>query len=314
MTLLVAVPAMTAVLAGFVYVQTAEEEWETTGELSLREFSAGQSAAEIRVTNSNFETALGSRRVAEKIAQVRGVDPATSFVEVQSLGDGGDVQVALTAPSPALSERALDVGVREALTVVAESERRRISRQLVAADAVAEESIATLLEVEQQAGASSLEDEVARRSGDLLTLRNQIAAAEGAGTQQALERTLLEKQEELIVIEQQLLRWTNIRERLNVAVASGADASLRLQQITTGLSDLEAQPVLDSVRTNPISELPGLMRVVVAAAAGAGIVIVAVALFAGMGRRPETLSSQPQGPRRHPETMPLKEDSRAGVS
>lgn len=302
--LVVAVPLASALVAGLLFLGSDSEEWRASGELSIREYIAGQSAAEIRAATSSFDAALGSRAVLEEIAAVDPGQQGDRRIEITTATEGGEIEVELTADDPGRAEEALDVGVRRALSIVVEGEARRVTRQLRAADGAADDFIEILLEVEQRAGAASLADEAARRSADILSLRNQIAAAEGsAGVQQALQRTMEEKMDELAVIEQELLVWTTARTRLDLAVDSGANAALRLRQLTTELDDLASETLLTSVRTTEVSPLSDLLRVVVAAGAGAGFVVVVLALVSNSARstgreRDQVVSDRPLDGRR----------------
>lgn len=293
--LLVAVPALTALIAGAFFLSAADDQFEASAVLSVREFSATDAPANIRSVIDDFDSALGGRQVATVVAETdpEGID--ADGINLDILGGGGDVRVSYMAADPDVALGALDRGVREGLTLVSESERRRVARQLTAAETVSADSIARLLEIEGLAGSANLNEEVARRSADILSLRNQIASASGDATQEALQVTLGEKQEELAAIELQLLPWTDTKARLDLAVASAADSSLRLQQIATSQAALRTDTVLQSARVDELSKIPGLVRVSVAGAIGAGLIIAVVALIPATRR---TATGAPAGHRR----------------
>ncbi len=285
---LVLIPSITALAAGLLFVSSSSETYEAAAVVSLREFVPTDSPAAIRALIDDLDSALDSRQVAETVAEVA---PAAESYRIESLavGEGGDVRVAFVAPSAVLAQQALDAGVREALTIVSESAGRQAARRLVAAESVAEETSADLQDIEREAGAADLSEEIARRSADLLSLRNQIAAAEGSvPVQNALTETLQEKQAELAVIEEQLLAWTNLRARFDGAVASGAAAALEVRQIDTNEADLQSADLLQSPRTAEVSNLQALVRVVLAATIVTAAVVAVLALALGSGRRRST--------------------------
>jgi hypothetical protein len=311
--LIIVVPVVSALVAGYLFYGSDPAEWESTGEFSIREFAPSESLQDVRATVASFETALESRRVRDEVTAASGDQPIT-LPDVRSTTEGGDVEVGVVAATPEIAERALQLGVRSALTIVAQAESRRAERQLLAADAAAEDFIQTLLELEQRAGVSSIDAEVERRSADILQLRNQIASAEGsAAVQDALRGILEEKQAELAVIEAELLPWSSTRARLDLAVASGADAALRIRQIQTGLDDLQQRSVLAAVRTYETSQLPDLLRVVVGAGAGAGLVIVVLALLARPHRRRDDGDDAPGTTRRPVDDPSIWQDTDADV-
>lgn len=279
--LIIAVPALTALIAGILFLSVADDEFEASAVLSVREFAATDAPANIRSVIDDFDSALRGRQVAIVVAESDPDVADNDGIALAVLGGGGDVRVSYVAADPDVAVAALDSGVREGLTLVSESERRRVARQLSAAETVSTESIDRLLEIENLAGAANLNDEVARRSGDILSLRNQIASAAGEEVQDALQETLTDKETELAAIELQLLPWTNTKARLDLAVSSAADASLRLQQIATSQEALRTDEVLQSLRVDELSKLPGLARVSVAGAIGTGLIIAFVALIPG---------------------------------
>ena len=253
--------------------------------ISITEYLRGGSPAEVRVAIDDFDSALQSRQVLVIVAEVAPLAP-TYRIATDAVGEGGDVLVSIEAPTQASAEQALDAGVREALILVSQSVGRQTGRRLVAANAVAGDAVRDLQDIENAAGAADLEAEVARRSGDLLALRNQIAAAAGNPVvQNELEATLRLKQQEIADIEAQLLPWTNSRARFDLAVAASADASLELRQIETNEADLQTQNLLQSLRSSELSNLPDLLRVVVAASVVTAGAAVLMALFLGSERR-----------------------------
>jgi hypothetical protein len=277
LVLMIAVPAITALMAAFFFLDAADEEFQATAVLSVREFVAVDASGDIRSVIDNFESALGGRQVAEAVASAEGLDSANSQIEVAVLGAGGDVQVSYVATSAEAASEALETGVREALRIVSEVERRRLARQITAAENLSQESIERLLEIEALAGSAGLDDEIARRSADILALRNQIAAAGDSTLGVSLTAILVEKEEELTAIEEQLLPWTDVRARLDRAVSSTADNSLRLQQILVSQEALRDEGIIQSERIDELSKLPGLLRVVVGAAVATALVILIVA-------------------------------------
>ena len=297
---LILVPAATAIIAGVLFVSSADEKYESTAVISITEYLPGDSPAAVRASIDDFDSALESRQVREIVA-ANAPAAETYRISADAVGEGGDVQVRFVAPSRAGAEAALDAGVREALTLVSESLGRQSGRRLVAADGVASDPVLDLQDIEAAAGAADLEAELARRSGDLLALRNQIAAAAGNSiVQGALRSTLEEKQAEIQAIEAQLLPWTNARARFDLAVAAGADSSLELRQIETNESDLQTDDLLQSLRTPQVSNVPDLLRVVVAATAVTAGAVVLIAMLLGSDRRRRFASTVT----RHPERTP----------
>lgn len=294
---LVLVPSVTAIVAGTLFVSTASERYEATAVITITEYFPGNSAADVRAVIADLGSALESRQVIEVVFAA--IPDADSFqIELITLGDGGDVRVSIEGPTRLATENALDLGVREAMTMVSESEGRKAARRLVAADAVAGDAVVALQNIEAEAGAADLQEELARRSADILSLRNQIGAAEGNdAVQGALEFILLDKRSELDEIEAELLPWTNARARFDLAVASGADSSLELRRIETSQDDLRTEELLRSLRTEELSSLPDLLRVVVAAAVvTAGVVMLAFFLL-GSDRRSSPRPRRSKGPR-----------------
>ena len=290
---LVLVPAMTALIAGVLFVTSADERYEASGVVSIAEYLGGDTPAEVRARIDDFDSALASRQVLTLVAEA---SPSSEIFRIttEAVGEGGDVRVVFESATQASAEGALDAGVREALILVSESVGRQTGRRLVAADAVAADAVRDLQDIEDAAGAADLQAELARRSGDLLALRNQIAAAaDNSAVQGELEETLEQKEQEIADIESQLLPWTNTRARFDLAVTAGADASLALRQVETNEADLQTQQVIQSLRSNEVSNVPDLLRVVVAAAVVTAGAVVVIALLLGSGRR-----RRPSRPRR----------------
>ena len=282
--LIVIVPLTAAVLAGALYVQSDEGQVRASAVLSLQDVTSAESATEIRAAFDNFDSALGSSEVEDTVSTI--APDGDAAIEASRVGEGGDVVVSFAAPDSDEASAALEAGVREALRLVSEAERRSVARELVAADALADDSVELLLEIESSAGAADLAEESARRSADLLSLRNQIAAAEGdPAVQAALRATLAEKESEQQAITTFLLPWTNERARFDLGVSSGATAALRLQQIATNQADLRDAPLFRSASLIEESSLTTLIRTVVAAAVVAALIVVVVAIVSGGSRR-----------------------------
>ncbi len=286
--LLVNVPLLAAITAGILVAGSVEPTYQATGVLSITEFGQGDTPAAVRSLTDELANTLDSDTVT---AAVREVAPSTNGKILSTpLGEGGGVEVAIVGDDDTDVEAGLDTGVRDALSIMSEVERRRVSRELTAADREAADSSQRLQEIESLAGAADLQQEAQRRSADLLTLRNQIAAAANEPiVQQALRATQREKQAELAAIDALLLEWNDVRVSFDLAVRAGADASLRLQQISTVQSDLTSQPLLQSVKVTESSTVPDLARAIVAAAVLAAAMVVGLAVLFG-GRR--------RGPRR----------------
>ena len=282
---LILVPAITAVIAGLLFASSADEEFQATAVVRITEFVETGSAAGLRAAIDDLDSALGSRRVLEVVSQIA-PEAESARIQLNAVGESGDVRVSFGANSAEEAEVALEAGVREALTIVSETQRRITGRELVAANEQASESAALLQDFEAAAGAADLENELARRSADILALRNQIAAnADDFTVQSALRETLETKEQELEAISAQLLPWTNSRARFELAVAAGADASLELRNIEVNEEDLQTQEILQSLRVPEQSVLPDLIRVVVAAAVVTGGAVVLLALAVGSDQR-----------------------------
>jgi hypothetical protein len=283
--LIIGVPLAAAVLAGALFVQSDAGEVRASAVLSLQDVTSATGASEIRAAFDDFDSALESSEVATTVSAIA-PDGAES-IEASRVGEGGDVVVSFVAPNAEEASTALEAGVREALTLLSEAERRSVARQLVSADALASDSVGVLLEIEASAGAADLAEESARRSADLLSLRNQIAAAEGdPQVQAALSDTLAQKEVEQAAISDALLPWTNQRARFDLGVSSGAAAALRLQQIATNQVDLRDAPIFRSAQLVEESSLPVFVRTVVAAAVVAALIVVVLAImFSVRGNR-----------------------------
>lgn len=280
LVIVVVVTAVIAALVGAWFVSNSESELETSGVVSLGEFVAVDTVQGTNAAIDGFESALASDRVSELVAVA--APSAIGGVEATSLGGSGDVRVTLVSTNAQQAEAALDAASREALSILLDTERRQVERSLAAAEAEAGSSTEQLLVIEAEAGTADLAAEAARRSGDLLALRNQIAASEGdVLVQAALEATLAEKQEELAAIEVRLLGWTDVRARYDLAVDAAAGASLRLRQISTAQADLQDEALLQSVSTTESSVLSDLVRVVVGVAIVVGAVLLVGTLLIG---------------------------------
>ncbi len=282
----IAVPVLAAIAAGVWFTSSADDEFEASGVLSITEFSNAETPAEIRAVLDDFDSSLGTREVAEI---VRAASPdGEARIQTEPFGEGGDVRITYVAPRADQAELALDAGLREALTIISEAERRQLNRQLSAASALSGDAVEQLRSIEADAGAADLAAEAARRSADLLTLRNQIAnAADDPAVRSALVAILEEKEAELALIDEQLLPWTSQRARFDLAVESAAATALRLRQIAANQTDLRDAELLTSTRVVELSSTPDLVRVVVGAAAVAAVVAIAFALLAAtqQGRR-----------------------------
>lgn len=282
---IIVLPVVTAVAAAVFLVTRADEEFAAQGTLSIQEFVSSDNAQEITVRIDDFESALRSQDVAETLL-LEAPDGDPDGIASGRVGAGGDISVSFVASSEASAQDGLEAGVRQALLIVLQAEQRLVTRQLAAADELAEVSVRSLRDVELAAGAADLAAEAARRSGDLLSLRNQIAAAAGdLAVQAALLETLATKEAELQAIEEQLLPWTNARARFDLGVESGASSSLRLQQLATTEGDLGAAPVLQSTTVFSESSTTDVLRVAVAAGVVALILAAVGAVVIGKGTR-----------------------------
>lgn len=288
---LILVPAVTAVIAGVLFVSSDEQRYEAEAVVSITEFFGGDSPTAIRGLLDDFDNALASRQVADIVAATA-PDTDSFLIQSEALGEGGDVRVSFQAATAERAAQGLDDGVREALGLVSASVGRETGRRLTAANSVAEETLVELQIIEGAAGAADLAEETARRSADLLGLRNQIAAAEGSDAVQAALRDTLEvKEAELQAIEAQLLPWTNLRERFDLAVAAGADATLELRRIETNEDGLQTEDLLQSLDVLEVSNVPDLLRVVVAAAAVTAGTVALISFVLGSDRRRRGLRS-----------------------
>lgn len=278
--IVIVLPLLAALTAGLVVGGSIEPTYRATALVNITEYADAATTVEVRSAIDEFDSTLSSDAVTHAVEEA--APGSDGIVESRALGDGGGVEVALVGDDRADLEPGLDAGVRTALTIIAETEQRRADRDLVSADRAAAENADRLRQIEEEAGTASLDLEVQRRSADLLALRNQIAAsANDAVVQESLRATQREKQEELDVIESQLLEWTATRARYDLAVASSAAASLRLQQIGTVQDELDSGSVLASVEVTEESTTPDLLRATVAAAVLTAAVVVGAALLLG---------------------------------
>jgi hypothetical protein len=284
----VVLPIVTAIGAALLFTARADQEFVAQGTLSIQEFVSSNSAQEITIRVDDFESALRSQDVADVLfGEAPDGDP--EGIASNRVGAGGDLSVSFVASSETNAQDGLEVGVRQALLIVLEAEQRLVTRQLAAADQLAAVSVDNLRALELAAGAADLAEEAARRSGDLLSLRNQIAAAADPVVRAALVDTLGTKEAELQAIEEQLLPWTAARARFDLGVGSGANASLRLQQLATTSDDLAAAPILRSAQVESASSTTEVLRTAVAAGVLALLLVVAAVLLAATGtRRRET--------------------------
>ncbi|MGK2955531.1 MAG: hypothetical protein ACSLFI_07685 [Solirubrobacterales bacterium] len=285
---IVVLPIVAAIGAAFLFTTRADQEFVAQGTLSIQEFVSSTSAQEITVRIDDFESALRSQDVADALfGEAPDGDP--EGIASNRVGAGGDVSVSFVAASETNAQEGLEAGVRQALLIVIEAEQRLVTRQLSAADELVAGSVGNLRALELAAGAADLAEEAARRSGDLLSLRNQIAAASDPAVRAALVDTLGTKEAELQAIEEQLLPWTAARARFDLGVNSGATASLRLQQLSTTGDDLAAAPILQSARVESASSTTDVLRIAVAAGVLALLLVVAAVLLTATGtRRRET--------------------------
>ncbi|MEM9746528.1 MAG: hypothetical protein AAF945_07520 [Actinomycetota bacterium] len=281
---LILVPGLTAMIAGVLFLTSTEPTYSARATVRVNEFIDADTTPEVRQVIDDLDAALDSRRVSEV---VEAAAPGADLPDIQStaIGDSGEVRVTLVGDDPQEVEAALEAGVREALTTVSEVRVRQVGRQLVAADGVARDAVQDLQEIENDVGAPDLQAELERRSGDILALRNQIAAAAENGTvRRALEETLEIKQAEFDAISQELLGWTNSRERFNLSITASAEAALQLRNLEVSEADLQTTEILQSLTIAEQSVLTDLVRVVVAAALVTGAAVVLLTLAAGSRR------------------------------
>ncbi|WP_040493412.1 hypothetical protein [Ilumatobacter nonamiensis] len=276
--LIVIVPVVAAIAGGLWYSASSDSQFEATGVLSITEFTQADTPAAVRSVADDLESTLSGSEVAAVVDEI--APSGSGSITAATVGQGSDVRVAFVASDAEQAELALDAGVREALTIHSEIERRQIQRALEAADTESSESIQSLLDIETEAGSANLVEEAARRSADILSLRNQIAAAVISPTVQAeLVAVLTEKENELAAIEPMLPPWSAQQVRLEESVQSGAAASLRLQQISAIQEDLLNEPLLQSTDVVETGSVNGALRSMVVAGIVALLVVLAAAYF-----------------------------------
>jgi hypothetical protein len=285
LVLVIVLPAALAVIAGSLYLGSAPSSYEARSIISIREVAVSYGANQTAALIDDFGSAMESLRVEGAVADAEGVDEASGSIEVSAVGNGADVRVTYRAPTEERALAGLEAGTREALLIMVESELRSAQRRLASSESVAAETTVLMQELEGEAGGVGLTDEVARRSADILALRNQIAASEGQAAQAALIQVLEAKVAELQTVGTYLLPWEEARARFDNALQSEAQASLDVANLRAFQDENVSGDVLRSPQVVELSQLPGLLRTVTAAGLGAAIVIVVAALASTFSRR-----------------------------
>lgn len=284
LVLVIVLPTALAIIAGSLYLSSAPTTFEARSIISIREVGLSYGGNQTAALIDDFGSSMQSQRVYQAVAEAEGAEEASGAIEVSAVGNGADVLVTYEAPTSARALDGLEAGTREALLIMVESELRTAQRRLASSQAVAAETTVRMQELEQQAGGVGLTEEVARRSADILALRNQIAASEGQAAQAALRDVLAAKVAELQTVGTQLLPWEEARARFNNALQVEATTSLDVANLQGFQNEMVGGDVLRSPQVIELSQLPGLVRTITAAGLGAAVVIVVAALATSVTR------------------------------
>ena len=280
----IVLPTIAAGVAGSASLALAPQLYEAHAVVSVKELSV-PSGSSTPALIDDFDSALGGPRAQEAVAEAEERDTAFGLIEAAAVGNGADVEVSYRSDSVERALEGLEAGVREALLILSNSELRQAERRFVASREVADAATEDMQSLEERVGVADLREEVARRSADILTLRNQIASSVGTPFEVALTQVLAEKTDELRTIEAQLLPWEEGRSRFDRALSLEAESALEVAQAEAIVTDIVSGEVLRTPQVIEVSPVMGFLRAAIGAGLAVGAAIVAIALTTGPGGR-----------------------------
>lgn len=201
----------------------------------------------VRTVLEDFSNAFESRNVASRVADITGRSEESLLANLSAtpVGSGGDVLVSLEGQSRESVETQLREVSRAALTVIAQSSADQAEVRVEAADRQLEETLATLSEIEEEAGTTDLLNEYRQLSAQVQVLRNDIALElDSPARRTAMEALLEERENELTDLSKLVTEWELRRNELTQASAARDQAER---------DELGAETVLERVTSNALS-------------------------------------------------------------
>lgn len=272
-SMLLTAALVAALVAGIVSVQRGAKSRAEAVVFTSQVFSESVDGSSLGRRVADLETALKLPSVLDEVSSATGV-PATdlrSDISFEKESDAASVRVSYTHEDADVAEDVVDAVVSEGLGLLLAQDREAAERAEARASADLAEAVERLETFQAATGSADVVGEVERRSNDILTLRNQIAAGGGA----ALRTLLTAKEQEFQRLVQQYAEYESLSANFRRASEDQQDAA-RADSAARAQEEALESPLV--VVTPPASSL-GLLSAALPSVLGA-VVLVSLLLLA----------------------------------
>ena len=231
----------------------------------------------------DFRSTLESKVLLNQIDSVLAPYGASLVQEpaVAAGGNGTDIDVWLVTDDPAASEESVRHAATYALARIAGKELGRVQLELSAAEGALDATNSALTIFESERGVQDDSNEFARRSGDILNLKNSLANATTEAQRGQLQALLDEKQLELAIYAGSLSEWRLLDAQLSAAIVDQSNAASRYSLVSLWSTETTLGEPFDTIEIKQLSTVTDRMLLAAPAIAGSALLIFLAAWLAG---------------------------------
>ena len=238
----------------------------------------------------DFRSALESKILLDEVESILAPYDASLVQDpaVAAGGNGTELDVWLATDDPVASEESVRHAATYALARTAEKELARVQLELSATDGALAATNSALATFESEHGVQDVSNEFARRSGDVLDLKNDLANATTEAQRTQLQALLDEKQLELAVYADSLNEWRLLDAQLNAAIGDQSNAAARYSLVSLWSTETTLGEPFDAIEITQLSTVTDRMLLAAPAIAASALLIFLAAWLAarrGSSRR-----------------------------
>jgi hypothetical protein len=286
---LVIIGVIVAVGASFALLATQPRKYKATGVVFLAQTLGNADAATVASTVNDFKTAITLPEVEQKVASDAGVSQS-SLSNLTTAADASSqtLKLSYTAKDPQVGTNVVRVATRDALNLLFTQQQSAAEQRLAIAEKSYDAAAKALTDFQQKNNVGNVDDDIARRSDDILTLRSQIAGGDSTAASRLL---LTAKQNELNNLLGLDVTYQKLSADLKRADDSRGGAENERDTIAGRLATLDTKQAVVVPTPTETSRVTTVLPALIAAV----IVVIAAALAMAWGDRRRRSKSGPGG-------------------
>jgi hypothetical protein len=276
---LIVIGIIVAVAASLALLATQPRKYKATGVVFLAQTLGNTDASTVAATVNDFKTAITLPEVEQKVASDANVSKSSlSGLSVSADSTSQTLKLSYASKDAGVATNVVRVATRDALNLLFTQQQSAASQRLAIAQKSYDTAAAALTAFQKTNNVGNVDDDIARRSDDILTLRSQIATGDSSAASRSL---LTAKQDELNNLVGLDVTYQRLTADLKRADDSRTGAENYLDTIAGRLATLDTKQAV--VVPTPTAE--SRVTTVLPALIAAIVVVIAAALAMAWGDR-----------------------------